>query len=483
MSSGGKPVNDQQVGDLTSRMIAARAQTSDALARLNRYEALLRADLPASPSAEMMGGMVSDALTSPIINTLRTEFLELQRRDAEWSTRYGENHQAVRDLRARMREVRNSIRDEVRRLAETSRSDYEMAKKRQQELEKLFGDVVTNSRTTNSAELALRDMESRAKGYRNLYETFQQRYMGAVQQENFPITEARVIYPALPPDSKSKPKSALIMALGTFGGLALGLALGLFREMTDRVFRTPAQVESALQLPCLSVVPRMSAPTRRGIRRRDDASEPLDPDAREVSSRNTIDSEVIGMPLSRFTETIRSAKIGIDLNPSKSPNKVIGVTSALPGEGKTTIAVSLARLIAHSGRRVIIVDCDLRHPSLSEQLAPDAAFGLVEVIYGARQLEDALWRDPKTNFAFLPAVQRRPLFHSCEMLASEATQRLFEKLRASFDYVIVDLPPLAPRGRRPRDGVLHRLPSSGRRVGANKDRCRKARPAQCAERL
>lgn len=441
-SSGGKPVDDQQLTELNTRIVAARTQTSEALARLNRYEALLRADGSTAPSDEMSGAPVSDALNSPIVNALRTEYLQMQRRDNEWSVRYGESHQAVRDLRARMQEIRGSIRDEVRRLAATSRSDYEIAKKRQQEIEKLYGEAVKATRTTNSAEVALRDMESRARSYRTLYETFQQRYMGAVQQESFPITEARVIYPALPPDSQTKPKKTLILALGALGGLALGLGVALLRDLRDRVFRTPAQIESLLHLPCFSVVPRMEAPARRRQGPHEDPAQ--DRDERALANVHTIDSTVVGMPLSRFAETIRSAKIGIDLNPNKTPNRVIGVTSALPDEGKSTIAASLARLIAHSGRSVILVDCDLRHPSLSTQLAPDASFGLIEVIYGARALEEAIWRDPQTNFSVLPTVRRRPLFHSSEMLASEATRKLFDRLRDAFDYVIVDLPPLAP---------------------------------------
>jgi capsular exopolysaccharide synthesis family protein len=148
--------------------------------------------------------------------------------------------------------------------------------------------------------------------------------------------------------------------------------------------------------------------------------------------------------MSRFAETIRSTKMGIDLNPAKSTNQVIGITSALPGEGKTTIAASLARLIAHSGRRAIIVDCDLRNPSLSASLAPNATTGVIEVAFGAKPLEDVVWRDPTIGFAFLPAVRRRPLFNTAELLASDEVHRLFDRLRKDYEYVIVDLPPLAP---------------------------------------
>src|SRR3979411_3453538 len=91
-----------------------------------------------------------------------------------------------------------------------------------------------------------------------------------------------------------------------------------------------------------------------------------------------------------------------------------------------------------------MVDCDLRNPSLSANLAPNATAGIVDVLSGARSLEEAIWRDPRTNLAFLPSAKRTPLFHTSEILSSEQTGNLFDKLRGSYDYVIVDLPPLAP---------------------------------------
>jgi capsular exopolysaccharide synthesis family protein len=101
-------------------------------------------------------------------------------------------------------------------------------------------------------------------------------------------------------------------------------------------------------------------------------------------------------------------------------------------------------LMAHAGARVIMVDCDLRNPSLSQRLAPDASAGLIEVIAGRSSLQDAIWNDPQTNMAFLPTSKKTPLIHTSEILSAARTKQLFENLRASYDYVVVDLPPLAP---------------------------------------
>ncbi|EHR01465.1 polysaccharide biosynthesis tyrosine autokinase [Bradyrhizobium sp. WSM471] len=441
-STEGKPIDEQQVTQVNSRIVAARAQTAELLARLNRYESILKENPSKGESIGTLDASGSDALASPIINSLRQQYLELVRRESEWSARFGKDHLSVVNLRARMREIRASVLDEVRRLAETSRSDYEVSKQRQQDLEKQLSEAVSVSRATNSAEVTLRELESRAKGYRTLYDTFLQRYMGSAQQESFPISDARVIYPASIPQSKSKPKTTIILAIALFGGLGLGVGLGLLRETMDRVFRTPDQLEAALRLPCLSVVPLLQAARLRKLK----AS--LLPDRetgrRTVSTHSPLHWAVMNMPLSRFAESIRSIKLGIDLNPTQTTNKVIGITSSLPHEGKSTIAASLAQLIGQGGKSVILVDCDLRNPSLSKALAPDASVGLLEVIFEKCSLEEAIWQEPKTNLAFLPVVKIRPLLHSSELLATEHMRKLFARLRTTYDYVIVDLPPLTP---------------------------------------
>jgi exopolysaccharide transport family protein len=447
-SSDGKSVDEQQITDLNSRLVAARAQTADLQARLNRYETVLKQAPTDSTSIGTLDAAGSDVLISPIITTLRQQFLELARRESEYSARFGANHLSVVNLRTRMQELRSSIFDEVRRLTETTRSDYNVSQERQQGLEKQLADAVAQSRATNSAEVTLRELESKAKSYRTLYGTFLQRYMGSAQQESFPISEARVIYPAVPPDSKSKPKTILILALALFAGIGIGGGLGMVREMMDRVFRTPGQVEASLGLPCLSVIPllqvtspisKTTAPARSRANGSDDREV-----VRTVSTASASHWGVVNMPLSRFAESIRSIKLGIELRALQSANKVIGVTSSIPHEGKTTIAASLAQLIAQAGKSVILIDCDLRNPSLSRALAPNATSGLLEVISNMDTIGETIWNEPKTNMVFLPAVKRHPLLHTSEILMTEQMRRLFERLRSTYDYVIVDLPPLSP---------------------------------------
>ncbi len=438
--SDGKLIDDQQIAELNSRLVAARALTSDNLARLNRFDDVIHAIAPDGTSLAGIDTPGSEVLASPIINVLRQQYLEFSRREADWSARFGKSHLAVINLRNRMRDVRTSIVDEVRRLAETNRSDYEVAKQKQKQIEDQLASAVSRSRGTNSAELTMRELEISAKSYRGLYDSFLQRYMGSVQQESFPSADARIIASASPPPGKSKPKSALILAVGFAAGIGLGIGVGLLRDAMDRVFRTSTQLESALRLSCLSLVPLLkdiTPPASANL-------STIDNDTRMISRRSTAYWAATAMPLSRFAESIRAIKLAIDLNQSLAINKIVGITSALPNEGKSTIAASLAQLIAHAGKRVIVVDCDLRNPSLSLNLAPYATVGLIEIVTGTKQLDEVTWYDKSTGLTLLPVSRKGPLFHTSELLSAEPTKALFDRLRASYDYVIVDLPPLAP---------------------------------------
>lgn len=153
----------------------------------------------------------------------------------------------------------------------------------------------------------------------------------------------------------------------------------------------------------------------------------------------------VDLPFSRFAELLRVLKVAVDLSELVRSNKVIGFTSSLPNEGKSTLAAALALQIAQTGGNVILVDCDLRNPSLTETLAPSANAGFIEVISHKASIDDVLWwSDPKINLPFLPSVVKSRVAHTSEILASTATKKLFDELRKRYEYIIVDLSPLAP---------------------------------------
>ncbi len=455
--TNGRLMGEQQVAELSSQIVIARAQTAEARARLDRIEAVLRADSP----DETVNATVGDTLKNEVITKLRSQYLELSAREADWATRYGANHLAVVNLRNQMREIQNSIRNELQRIAESYKSDFDIAKQRGEGVQKELSDAISRSQTTDQAQVALRELESNSQTYRSLYDNFLQRYMESVQQESFPITDARVISPASRPLQNSHPKTLIVLAISGLGAMILGLGIGMVRDLSDRVFRTSDRVESLLQTDCIALVPLLEGevPTERS--RREEIGSTIanlktiaagllhypkqaPADAKSIRRRKGLFWTVVDAPFSRFAETIRAIKLAVDLNGVVKSNKVIGFTSSLPNEGKSTLAIALAQLMSHGGRPVILVDCDIRNPSLSRELTPEVKDGILEVIAGKVSLEEVIWKDRATNMTFLPAVVKSRVAHTSEILASDATKNLFDKLRQSYDYIIVDFSPLAP---------------------------------------
>jgi succinoglycan biosynthesis transport protein ExoP len=441
VDTGGRLINEQQLAEINSALVQARAMTAEAKARLDRVEQILAAgDVDPSTSAT---ATVTDSLHNEVINRLRQQYLDLDAKASDWTRKYGATHLAVINVHNQMRELRRTMFEELQRIAEAYKSDYEIAKTREGSVQKSLNQIISESQTTNEAQITLHSLESSAQTSRALYDSFLQRYMESVQQQSFPVSDSRVITQARRPLGKSSPNALLVLGLAGVGGLILGCGIGVLRDISDRVFRTTAQVGERLHADCISVVPLMKEAVNSGAVAR--PARPADRvRARAIIRDRSVLWTVIDSPLSRFAEAIRAIKVAADAGSVVKENKVIGITSSLPNEGKSTVATSLAEVIARGGARVVLVDCDLRNPTLSRKLARDAKSGLLEVISSRISLDDVLWTEPSTGFSFLPTVVMSRITHSSEILASEATRHLFKRLRETYDYVIVDLSPLAP---------------------------------------
>jgi polysaccharide biosynthesis transport protein len=447
VDAGGRSINEQQLAELNSELVLARSKTAEASAKLDRVQEVLQNN---SPEATVIA-TVADTLKNDVITKLRSQYLELSAREADWAVRYGTSHLAVVNLRNQMREIQNSIRNELQRIAETYKSDFEISRQHEESVQRQLNQAVSQSQVTNEAQVALRELESNAQTYRALYDNFLQRYMESVQQQSFPITDARVISAATRPLFKSHPRSTLVLGVAMMLGLAFGIAAGAWRDLLDRVFRTAKQVETLLQTDCIALVPAVKE-TSKDDKVAEPAREleivkgqkPVDVRAQTIAFAPGVLSTIVESPFSAFAEAIRSIKVAIDLSPSAKGAKIIGFTSSVPNEGKSSTAVAVARLAAQTGARTLLVDCDLKNPSLSRLLSPKAPCGLLEVLRGQSTLEKALWLDTATNMRFLPAATKARLAHSSEVLASAETRKLFDSLRFAYDYIIVDFSPLMP---------------------------------------
>ena len=445
-------IGEQQLVELNSQLVTARVATNEARARLERIGKVRQMDVGEA--------VVTDTLRNEVITRLRNQYLDLAAREATWSNRYGRDHQAATNLRDQMEELRRNIGEELGRIAASYQSDYEIAKTREENLERALAHLVSAGQLTNRDRLGLAELESAAKVYHSIYNNFLERYMEAIQQQSFPITDARVISAALPPSRKSKPVGSLVLAIATTMGLIVSFGVATLREAIDGVLRTATDVEDALRVKCLSVVPLATKHTKptpeagrspgrnpiEGTRgpAKDDPVDGGTMGRRSYSLSDPLMRKVVTEPLSIVAEAFRAIKVSAELRAATQVNKVIGITSTVPNEGKSFIACNLAELMADAGKRVILIDADLRKPTLAGCLTPKPAVGLMELLAGKLDLQRAVGADRTTGLTFLPLVLERPVAHSDEVLSSSAFRTLIDQLRQSYDYIIMDLPPIAP---------------------------------------
>jgi polysaccharide biosynthesis transport protein len=431
VQSGKGLLSEQQVSELNTRVEAARALTSEAEARLDRITQILRAD---------DAGTVTETLNNPNINELRRKYLELTHRETDWSTRLGSNHGAVINVRRQIRELRESLQSELGRVAEAYKSDYQIAKQRQAAVERELAGAVTEAKSADQAQLKLHELEKNARNLQMEYENLLQQDARANQQAAWPGVQARFITRASPPLGEQYKKPLLILVAAPFAGLALGFGLGLLRDSFENGFRTPKDVAAALQATCLAMIPQVKSQASAKFSAK---SEPQhEPGVRLLNQGTTPYWHVAMFPTSRFAEAVRAVKFAIDLRVAEK-SKIVGFTSTLPSEGKSTVSLNTSLLIAKTGARVILVDGDLRNPTLSRELTPHAETGFVDVISGNSSLEEVIWKDPSTGLTFVPSGHS-PLVQSAAILGSTFAKQFFHQLRQDYDYIVIDLSPLSP---------------------------------------
>lgn len=454
VSASSRLIGEQQLFELNSQLATARGATSEAKARLDRIEQVRGMDVSE--------GAVADTLKNDVITRLRNQYLDLSAREANISGRYGSDHAAAANLRDQMEETRRNIRAELGRIAGSYKSDYEIAKTREQSLERSLANLVSVGQLTNRDRLGLAELESSAKVYHTLFNSFLQRYMEAIQQQSFPITDARVISPAVAPSQKSRPVTSFVLAIAFTMGLIASIGIAALREAIDGVFRTVRQAEQELGVRCLSVIPLIAGHIRPAPGPRpaiaaspepaeaDQPGAPPSPPVESVTADrhytfvDPLKRRAVDDPISVFTEAFRAIKVTAWLQATVRDNKVIGITSTLPNEGKSTIASNLAVLMADAGRSVVLIDADLRNPTLARSLTPRPAAGWLDILSGKVELGQAIGREPTTGLTLLPLLLTEAPVHSDEVLASQGFRDLLARLRQSYDYVIVDLPPIAP---------------------------------------
>ena len=422
----GKLASEVELDQLGVALAKARADTSQARAKLERIQRILE-QRPEKENFTIPDPVVTDALNSPVITKLRQKYLENQNKQAEWSARYGAEHEAARNLRSEMAALQRSMWDEISRIAESYKSELQIAKSQEEAIDRRMIEIFQQSGATRQAQVHLRELETGANTYRGIYEAFLSRFTQSVQQQSFPSTEARVVTEASAPTKPSSPKLAIALAFAAMCGLGLGTLAAIAREqfMYRRV-HTRDQLEKLLSTPCLAAFPAVSKLRTRWRGGHASAFQQINKAA----------------PFSATAEALRYIKVAIDLHPAKP--KVIGITSALPGEGKTTATAALAAFLARSGARTLLIDSDLRKPALSKMLGYERRLGLQRMVVDRLRLKDVIINDLNFNFDVVPSPSGAPPSNSSDVLCAPPVRLGLERAREDYDYIICDLPPILP---------------------------------------
>lgn len=401
----GATLTTTQLGEISSQLTMAAADRAQKESNLRQLQEQLKSGNVDAASV----------MASPLVQKLREQEAELVRQQAELATRYKPAHPTMVNLAAEVRDVKRKLDEEIGKTIHGLEGDVNVARAREASLRDTFANLQKNSAQQDTVMVQLRELEREAEADKALYQNFLSKFKQTSTQEDLQQADGRLISAALPPTAPSYPNKTMLISFAFMVSIFIGVALAFVVERLDNGFRTSDQIEKMLGLGTLGLVP---AVTRKEL--------PQD--------------VVVQRPTAQYSEAIRSIRTALRYAEIDDPPKVVLVTSSLPGEGKTVFATSLARSIARSGGRALLIDADLRRPSLAKLLGVDADPGLLDLFAeGADQ--DALIRvDQLSGMHYLPAS--RGTANPQDLLASRHMRLFLDRMRSRYDLIVLDSPPV-----------------------------------------
>ena len=440
MVSQGVTLNDQQITDLNNKLIAARVQTAESRAKYQQVQDIAK-------SGGDPGG-INAAISSEMITKLRTQYADIAKNEADLSSKYGARHPLVANIRAQRRDTQKLINEEIRRVLDSTKHDYEVARSRETSLQQNLDQLQGVSTSSGQAQVRLRELQREAEANRTLYESYLARSKEATAQESLEMPDSRIVTKASIPIRPSSPKTIPILGLAIMLGLGAGSVLAFLADYLDGRVKTLEQAEAISGVPALAAVPLISTRELAGLARRGrselDRYDPrntklLPPPLQPPLTRYAIDE-----PGTFFAEAIRAVRLALQRTMRSQPIKVVLVTSALDSEGKTTLATNLAQSMATLGIRTLLIDGDLRNPQTTRSLCPRADAGLLEVAIGRVAPEQAILVDHSTGLSILPSTAIKQVEFITELMFSERIVDVLDYYRHRYELIIIDSPPLVP---------------------------------------
>ena len=408
----GETLLSQEISELNTQWMQASAERVTAEARFRLVKKLVN-----SP-----GGLdtVAEVLQSSIIQRLRDHETEIQRKASQLSEKLGAEHPIMLQRQAEKRDLQAKINIATSKIIQGLQNEVDIAAAREGTVQGRLSQLKQQVAESNKYDVDLRALQREADANRTLFETFLSRFKETSSHVDIDSVKAsaRIISRANPPDKRSFPHYKLALALAFVGSTFTGLSLALVVELLAPGFRSSEQIEQATGVPVLGLVPQLN---------------------NSFKAFEAPESYIIKRPGSMLAQSIRSLYTAIHLSKLEPP-KTILITSAEPKEGKTTIAVCLAKMQALAGRKVVVVDTDFHRPSVHRIFGLPKQPGLAELIARTVSPKQVLQKDEISGITVIASglsVQNPP-----EFWASDRLDQVLEVLAQHFDLVILDSPPL-----------------------------------------
>ena len=368
--------------------------------------------------------LIAAVVPESVIQTLRKQQAELLVQYAELTAKYGDNYPRVVQLRSQLNDIQGGIDQEISNIRERIRQEYVAAKNSEQmlhaALEKQKQDALRVDASAVQYALLQRDVQTS----RDLYESLMRKLKDAGIDQGLRSSDLRVVDEAEIPILPVRPRLPVNIAFGLFGGIMVGVAAGFLRASFDDSIRTPDDVETQCLLPALAIVPRLSV-------------EKVKLGAPQLLGRPGALPVTLQQPESEAAEAYRMLRTTLLSSDVRIP-RVICFVSGSGREGKSTSAVNTAIVLAQQGSRVLLVDADMRCPTIHSQLQLPLENGLSESL--SRGWVPSPIRIPNTTLFVLCAGTRPP--YISELLSSNRMKNLLHRWRHEYDFVIVDTPPV-----------------------------------------
>jgi len=373
--------------------------------------------------------VISVAAMSPTLQTLRTQQAQLQVDYAQLTTKFGPGYPEVAQLHTQISQVDASIATEMTRVAKRVENEYRAALQTESMLRDQFDQQKVEAYKLNDTAAQYSIMRGEVDASRELYNDVQIKLKEAGITAGLSSTNVTILDVARTPVKPVVPNVKVALLTGLSVGLVLGIIVAFFRESLNDTINSVEQLEEASSLPVIALVPN---------RLEDKGSSTT-----IVGGSSLMSPVILGMPQSKSAEAYRGLRTCILLYSVDQPPNVIAITSSIPQEGKTTTSVNMAIALAQRGAKVLLVDADLRRPSVHKYFAGSRPKrGLTSLLSGDASMEDVcLPADEATpGLTVIPSGPLTP--YPSEMLSSSRFRDSLNTWRQSFDHIVIDTPPI-----------------------------------------